>query len=268
MFTYREERRLFAILSLIIVAALVALIQVGAARNGTVSPLSAVVDSVGAIFESTIGSAAVGVRGAMMSAARTPHLIRENAQLRAQNERLNRQNVRLHEALAAATQQQKLSPVLTQNAHAISARVIGFPPENEVQSVTINRGMRDGVRRDDGVINGDGVVGRVAEVTPFISKIVLITDYTSSVPAMIEGGRWWGVAKGNLTSVRMEYIAQDAPIHIGDRVITGEARSFHSGELIGTIEGIERTPTGLYQTAIVRPAADLGSLDRIAIIPK
>jgi rod shape-determining protein MreC len=268
MFTYREERRLFAILSLIIVAALVALIQVGAARNGTVSPLSAAVDSIGALFEATIGSAAIGARGAMTSAARTPHLFRENVQLRAQNERLNRENGQLHEQLAAATQQQKLAPVLQADPRAIAGRVIGFPPENEVQSVTINRGTRDGVRRDDGVINGDGVVGRIAEATPFVSKVVLITDYTSSVPAMIEGGRWWGIAKGNVTSVRMEYIAQDAPVRIGDRVITGEARSFHSGELIGTVEQIERSPTGLYQTAIVRPAADLNSLDRVAVIPK
>jgi len=268
MFTYREERRLFAILSLIILAALVALIQVGAARNGTISPLSAVADSVGAIFEATIGSATIATRGAMLSAARTPHLLRENAQLRAQNQHLSRENVQLHEALSTATQEHKLVPVLTQDSRAIPARIIGFPPENEVQSVTINRGAHDGVRRDDGVIDGDGVVGRIAEVTPFLSKIVLITDYTSSVPAMIEGGRWWGVAKGNVTSVRMEYIAQDAPIHVGDHVITGEARSFHSGELIGTIERIERSPTGLYQTAIVRPAADLNSLDRVAVIPK
>ncbi len=268
MFTYREERRLFAILSLIIVAALVALIQVGAARNGTVSPLSAVVDSVGALFEATIGSAAIAARGGMETLARTPHLLRENTQLRAQNAHLNRENAQLHEALAAAVQQQKMAPLLSAEPHAISARVIGFPPENEVQSVTINRGARDGVHRDDGVVNGDGVVGRVAEATPFVSKIVLISDYTSSVPAMIEGGRWWGIAKGNISSVRMEYIAQDAPIQVGDRVVTGEARSFHSGQLIGTIERIERSPTGLYQTAIVRPAADLNSLDRLAVIPK
>ncbi|MBV9277653.1 MAG: rod shape-determining protein MreC [Candidatus Eremiobacteraeota bacterium] len=268
MFTYREERRLFAILSLIIVAALVALIQVVTARNGTMSPLSAVVDSVGAIFEATIGAATIATRGAMQSVGRTPHLMRENGQLRTQNQRLERENVQLREALAAAAQQQKLAPVLSADSRAVPARIIGFPPENEVQSVTINRGARDGIRRDDGVINGDGVVGRIAEVTPFVSKIVLITDYTSSVPAMIEGGRWWGVAKGNVTSVRMEYLAQDAPIHVGDHVITGEARSFHSGELIGTIERIERTPTGLYQTAIVRPAADLNSLDRVAVIPK
>ena len=68
--------------------------------------------------------------------------------------------------------------------------------------------------------------------------------------------------------MRLEYISQDAPVHVGDRVVTGEARSFHSGALIGTIKKVERSDTGLYQTAVVEPAADLGALDRIVVIPK
>ena len=99
-------------------------------------------------------------------------------------------------------------------------------------------------------------------------KVILITDYTSSIPAMVQRGHWWGIAKGNLTSVRLEYISQDVPLRIGDRVVTGEAHSFHSGALIGTIKKIERSDTGLYQTAIVVPAADLTSLDRVVVIPK
>jgi len=268
LFTYRDERRLFAILSVIIVAALVALVQVSAARSGTTSPLSAVVDSVAGIFEMAVGWTTIAARSGLSKLAQTPHLVRENAQLRSQNIRLEQQNARLHEALAASSAERGLAPTLTQNLHALEARVIGFPPEGESQSVTINRGSRDGIHRDDGVVNADGVVGRIAEATPFVSKVILITDYTSSVPAMVQGGRWWGIAKGNLTSVRMEYISQDAPIRVGDRVITGEARSFHSGALIGTIERVERSDTGLYQTATVRPAADLSSLDRIVVIPK
>lgn len=268
MFTYRDERRLFAILSVIIVAALVALIQVSAARTGTTSPFSAAVDSVAGAFELALGWTTIAARGGMSKVAQTPHLWRENAQLHAQNARLTQANARLIEALATAVAARALAPTLAQNTRALEARVIGFPPEGESQSVTINSGARNGIHRDDGVVNADGVVGRIAEVTPFVSKVVLISDFTSSIPAMIAGGRWWGIAKGNLTSVRMEYISQDARVRVGDHVITGEARSFHSGALIGTIERIERSDTGLYQTATVRPATDLNSLDRVVVIPK
>ncbi|GAC1505099.1 MAG: rod shape-determining protein MreC [Vulcanimicrobiaceae bacterium] len=268
MFTYRDERRLFAVISVIIVAALVALIQVSAARSGAASPLSAVVTSVADLFETVIGASAVATRGGVITLAQTPHLLSQNGRLQAENEALSQENAHLKELLAATNADRRLAPTLSEYARSVEGRVIGFPPENESQSVTISKGARDGIGRDDGVVNAQGVVGRVVEADPFVSKVVLITDYTSSIPAMVQRGRWWGIAKGNLTSVRLEYISQDVPLRIGDRVVTGEARSFHSGALIGVIKKIERSDTGLYQTAVVVPAADLSSLDRVVVIPK
>lgn len=268
MFTYRDERRLFAVISVIIVAALIALVQVSAARAGAMSPLSAVITSIADLFQTIAGTTTIAVRGGLLSLSQTPHLLRENGNLRSENQRLAQENAHLEELLAATTADRRLASTLSEYARSVEGRVIGFPPENESQSITINKGTRDGIGRDDGVVNASGVVGRVVEANPFVSKVVLITDYTSSVPAMVQRGRWWGIAKGNLTSVRLEYISQDVPLRIGDRVVTGEARSFHSGALIGTIRKIERSDTGLYQTAVVTPAADLSSLDRLVVIPK
>ncbi|MDQ6930000.1 MAG: rod shape-determining protein MreC [Candidatus Eremiobacteraeota bacterium] len=268
MFTYRDERRLFAVISVIIVAALVALVQVSAARAGSASPLSATITSIADLFETAIGTSAIAMHGGLVNLGRAPHLLVDNGRLRRENAELAAQNAHLKELLAGNAADQRLASTLADYPRAVEGRVIGFPPENESQSVTINKGTRSGISRDDGVVNAQGVVGRVVEADPFVSKIVLITDYTSSVPAMVQRGRWWGIAKGNLTSVRLEYISQDVPLRVGDRVVTGEARSFHSGALIGTIKKIERSDTGLYQTAIVKPAADLTSLDRIVALPK
>ena len=268
MFTYRDERRLFAVISVIIVAALIALIQVSAARAGAISPLTTVVGTLATVIESVAGTGTIATREGLTALIAAPGLASQNGALRAQNEQLLSENQRLKEALAAQNAQAGLAPFLAQYPRSVEGRVIGFPPENESQSVTINKGSHDGIGRDDGVVNGRGVVGRVLEAGPFSSKIVLVTDYTSSIPAMVARGRWWGIAKGNLTSVRMEYISQDAGVRVGDQIVTGEARSFHSGALIGTVTKVERSDTGLYQTAIVRPAADLSSLDRIVVIPK
>lgn len=268
MFTYRDERRLFAVISVIIVAALVALVQVTSGRAGATSPLSTAVDTIADVFQTVAGTASVAARNGVTTVILTPRLFNENGSLRAENARLAQENAHLQELLAANGADRRLAGALSEYARSVEGRVIGFPPENELQAVTINKGSRDGVARDDGVINAQGVVGRVVEATPFVSKVALITDYTSSVPAMVQRGRWWGIAKGNLTSVRLEFISQDAPIRVGDRVVTGEAHSFHSGALIGTIKKILRSDTGLYQTAIVAPSADLSSLDRIVVIPK
>ncbi len=114
-----------------------------------------------------------------------PHLERENAQLRSRNRRLTEENARLHELAAAYAAEAAVRPVVDLY-HGIEARVIGFPPENESRAVTIDRGSQAGVRRDDGVLAAHGVVGRVAAVFPFSSTVVLATDYTSRIPAVVQ----------------------------------------------------------------------------------
>ncbi len=253
---------------MIIIAAAVALVQISFARLGASSPLTTVGESATLALQE-MGAVTVGsLRNAARTISAVPGLESGNRRLSARTLALERENARLREELAAYREEIALQPEREAYAHAIEARVVGFPPENAVQSVTIDKGTRSGVARDDGVIAADGVVGRIVEAGPFVSKISLITDFTSSIPAIVQRGRYWGIAKGNQTSVRLEYISQDAHLRVGDMVVTGEARSFHSGDLIGTIVAIERSSANLYQTAVVKPAAQLSSLDRVVVVPK
>jgi cell shape-determining protein MreC len=97
---------------------------------------------------------------------------------------------------------------------------------------------------------------------------VLMTDYTSRIPAVVRRGRWWGIARGNLTSLRLEYVSQDASLKVGDVVVTGEGRSFHAGVPIGIVTQTQRGDATLYQTAVVMPAVNLGALDRVVVVPR
>jgi rod shape-determining protein MreC len=253
---------------LIIVAALVALIQITAARNGTESPLTVIGTTATALIQTAADRISGRMRSGTTELSKLPQYSQENADLRARNDTLAVENAHLNELLATYKQQVALAPEISAYRDRIAARVIGFPPEDENLGVTIDRGARDGVHKDDGVIAPQGVVGRVTEVGPFSSKVTLLTDYTSRIPVVIQRGRWWGIARGNLTSIRLEYVTQDAALRLGDVVVTGEARSFHSGAVIGTIVEILRNDAGLYQTAVVKPAADLGALDRVVVVPR
>ena len=113
-----------------------------------------------------------------------------------------------------------------------------------------------------------GAVGRVEAVGPFSSTVVLMTDYTSQIPAVVREGRWWGIARGNLSSVRFDYVSQDARLRLGEVVVTGEGRSFHAGVPIGTIVRVDRGVSSLYQSASLKPAVDLDALDRVVVVPK
>ncbi len=249
-------------------AATLALVQISAERAGTSSPLTTFATSLVSFAQSASAFVIDGVRGGASNVASLPSLAKENAQLRAQNRTLAADNARLHELAAQYAAEVSVRPAVDVYPSGVEARVVGFPPENDSRTVTIDRGSNAGVHKDDGVIAAGGIVGRVDSVGPFSSDVVLITDYTSRLPAVTRHGRYWGIARGNLSSVRVEYIPQDAAIKIGDMIVTGAGRSFRSGVPIGTIVAIERGDAALYQTAVLRPAVDLGSLDRVVVVPQ
>jgi len=247
------------------VTALVALVQINAQRTGTESPIATVATSAFGLTQTGIGAVVSGGRTLGTDALAIPSLASENARLRDENRRLAQENARLHE-LAAAYASEVATRPLVDLYGGVEARVVGFPPEDESRAVTIDKGSTAGIHRDDGVIAAGGIVGRVASVGPFTSSVVLITDYTSRIPAIVRRGRWWGIARGNVSSVRLEYVPQDASMKVGDVVVTGEGRSFHSGEPIGTVVSIERGDATLYQTAVLKPSVDLGALDRVVVV--
>jgi rod shape-determining protein MreC len=241
-------------------------VQIGAERSGSESPITTAGTSVLSFVQTAAMTAVTGVRGFAGTLLSLPQLERDAAQLRAENARLTQENARLHELAAAYAAESGVRPVV-ELYRGIEARVIGFPPENESRAITIDKGSAAGVHRDDGVLASGGAIGRVETVGPFSSTVVLVTDYTSRIPAVVRRGRWWGIARGNLTSVRVEYVPEDAPMRVGDVVVTGEGRSFHAGVPIGSVTAIERGDATLYQTAIVKPAVDLGALDRVVVVP-
>ena len=234
-----------------------ALLQIGADASGSAVPIRRS-ERRSCRSRKSRSAIAGGVRGFGTSIARASrasqrrprHCARENA-------RLTQENARLHELAAAYAAESDVRPVVDLY-HGIEARVIGFPPENESRAVTIDKGSTAGVRRDDGVVAADGASAASHRVGPFSSTVVLITDYTSRIPAVVRRGRWWGIARGNLGSVASNTPAGCAAARWRRRRHR-RGRSFHSGVPIGTVTAIERGDATLYQTAVLKPAVDLGA---------
>ena len=269
IFTYRDERKLFALIGAIIIAALIALVQLEFARQGRTSPLSGGVTSLYAYLEFAVGTVVSGTRSAADYIFHVPTLETENALLRDQNGKLRAQNAELNELLSRVPPELALEQARIVYPKGIVALVVGYDPENKQQIVTIDKGRSAGISRDDGVVNAEGVVGRVVETSPLTSKVLLITDYSSNLPAIVQRGRWWGIATGTLTRINLHYVSQDAPLRVGDAVVTGEGRSFHAGLLIGHVASLTQMPAGaLDQQAIVQPAVAFGRLDHVLVLPK
>ena len=269
IFTYRDERKLFAVIGAVIVAALLALVQVEFAREGRTSPLSAGFASATVYLELIAADATDGVRNGVRSFLGFPSLYQQNVRLRRENERLRRSNQALAEQLSQAPDLFAARDLQAREPAGIPATVVGYDPENALRIVQIDKGSLAHVARDDGVIAEEGAVGRVIEVTPLSSKILLITDVTSKLPAVVQRGRWWALANGTSTRVKLQYVSQDAHLRVGDPVVTGEGRSFHAGILIGRVASVDPQSAGaLDQTAVVEPAVPFGRLHHVLVIPK
>jgi rod shape-determining protein MreC len=249
----------------VIVAAIVALLQLESAKSGKPGIIAVAVTSCAVFLQEAVAAVGDSARGLSTTLGDAPNLYHINANLRAQNASLVAENARLREALAEAPD---VRAILDAAAHrpGIVANTVGFDPESTTRSVVIDRGSDAGVERDMGVIDADGVVGRVVTVDPQTATVLLVTDGASKVPAVVQHGRFWGIATGTGTRIRMQYISQDAKLKIGDPVVTGEGRSFHAGLLIGKIARVDHPDGALYQTAIVEPAVAFGRLAHVIVL--
>jgi rod shape-determining protein MreC len=267
--TYRDERRLFAVIGVVVIAALVALVQIEFARGGRASPITATVTTIATYAQLAVATLTGGLRGAFSTATNLPQLAHANAVLREQNARLRARNRDLDEALARVPAERDVALAALKHPTGVAATVIGYDPEAAQDMISIDRGARDHITRDDGVITADGAVGRVVEVGPISSKVLLIIDAASKLPAVVQHGRWWAIAVGTQTRLKLQYVSQDAKLHVGDLVVTGEGRSFHAGTPVGHISRIAPANAGaLDQSAIVEPAVAFGSLSRVLVLAK
>jgi rod shape-determining protein MreC len=269
IFTYRDERKLLAVIGVVIVAAVIALFQLEFARAGRTSPLTAAVTSIAAYAQLATVSIANAVRGGWSAAVSTPQLAALNERLERENAALRAENGALAEALSRVPAERDLALAQARYPAGIAATIIGYDPEAAQRVVTIDKGSRDRVVVDEGVVTARGVVGRVIEVSPISAKVLLVSDVASRLPAIVQRGRWWAIAVGTQSRLKLQYVSQDAKLRIGDVVVTGEGRSFHAGYPIGTISYVYPEPAGaLDQTAVVAPAVEFGSLSRVLVLPK
>src|SRR3989442_1297444 len=134
--------------------------------------------------------------------------------------------------------------------------------------VQVDRGSRDGVRRNAPVVTADGVVGRVIEVTLTTSRVLLIVDSRSAVGALVQRSRDLAVVEGRSERVlHLKYLSRTAQVEPGDLVVTsGQGGVFPKGLVVGRITRVVQEEGEYLQEAQVEPAAALDRLEEVLIL--
>jgi rod shape-determining protein MreC len=175
---------------------------------------------------------------------------------------LEEQVGRLEEALLFSDRQKQANRYIWHFAEVVSAS-----PDPFDQTININLGEKDGIRENMAVATVDGLIGIVRNVAPFSSSVQLITaidyrvDSTKAIAATTkENEESYGMierytAEGYL---EMNKIESTDSIKKGDTVLTsGYGEVFPKGLIIGTVESIGVSDTGITQKALIIPAAKL-----------
>ena len=192
----------------------------------------------------------------------------ENRQLKEQIEQMRLEQVRLSEDAAQARRLQNLLAFKEQFiAKTVAAQVIGSSGSDLSRIVYIDKGEDSGIKRDMAVMTADGIVGKVLLVYPSESQVLLISDQSSGVGAILEKSRLQGVLRGAPNGeVTLERVMSDEQVQPGETVLTsGGDQIFPKGLAIGSVTKVA-PGKDLFLNIKIKPAADLSKLEEVLVL--
>lgn len=187
------------------------------------------------------------------------------------NQRVREQRQQLLQLREVAQENSRLRKLLNFHEDAdvpqLPARVIAVDASSWFRTVTIDKGISDGLREGLAVVVAEGIVGRTIKCSSHSSRVLLANDAASEVSALIQHNRTRGVARGKGNTLTLNYALRNKDVHIGDEVITaGTGGIFPKGLPIGTITKIIKHDYGLFQTLEITPSVDFSRLEDVLVI--
>jgi rod shape-determining protein MreC len=160
----------------------------------------------------------------------------------------------------------------------VRSRVIAKDPNLWFDQVTIDKGTGSGVQRNQAVVNGQGLVGRVTEVSGTSAIVTLITNHTTEIGGTVsESGvdGLVGVEQGHPTELVLRELSSKDEIAPNQIVVTsgttskvGRYPSPYPRDIpIGRVTRVEDAGSD-DQQAHVAPFADLRRLDLVEVLTK
>lgn len=190
-------------------------------------------------------------------------------------ERLRREVAELKRALLAVEEvhfeNQRLHTLLefkrTTPLELLPVRVVGRSASAWFRTVVLDKGTDDQIAVDSPVLTPAGVVGRVYQVTPEASRVLLITDANSAIDGLVQRTRSQVLVEGQLKpACRALYIGRGEEVAGGDQVVTsGLGGVFPKGLLLGRLAEVEALPGAMFQRAELVPSADFSRLEEVFV---
>ena len=195
---------------------------------------------------------------------------KENIKLREELARLSQDLVLYRESYLANQRLRRLLEFKESSELPLTAaEVVSYDSTGLYKTITIDKGLSDGLSSGMAVIGAEGVVGRIVKTGNHYSQVLLLTDRGSGVDALVQNSRARGILKGTgAGTCRLEYVIRNVPVAAGEVVITsGLAGLFPKGLILGRVSQVNLRDEGegLFQTITVEPTIDFDRLEEVLV---
>lgn len=202
-------------------------------------------------------------------------VLEENEELKAQVEKLTKENIELSQDKYELTKLRELYELDEQYEEytKVGARIVARDTGNWYSDFVIDKGSNDGIKVDCNVVAGNGLVGRVISVGPNFSKVKAIISDNANTSSMILATGDNLMVTGDLKLMNSNVISfsqlydSDDRVQMGDKIVTSNiSDKFLPGLLVGYVEIISRDSNNLTKSGTLIPAVDFKHLEEVLII--
>ena len=238
------------------------------------TPVRSAVSSVIAPMQKGINAIGVKISERMDYATTLKKTVRKNKKLQSQIDKLSAENKLLQQDKYELENFRKLFDLDQQYAGypKVAARVISSDPDNWYNTFIIDKGSKNGLKKNMNVMANGGLVGIITEVNKSYSKVRSIIDDNSNISGTVLGSSENCIVSGNLKLINngvieVSGINGDAKIEDGAEVVTSQiSDKYLPGILIGYLKDLKKDSSNITQTGYLSPVVDFSSLDMVLVI--
>ncbi|TGD72092.1 rod shape-determining protein MreC [Mangrovimicrobium sediminis] len=204
------------------------------------------------------------------------HMV-SRATLLEDNARLNQENLvlqgRSQQMASLQAENVRLRALLNSSAmlrdDVLVAELVGVSPDPERHQLVLNKGSRDGVFLGQPLLDADGLLGQIVEVAPGMSRALLVTDATHSIPVQVNrnGVRAIAEGTGSLSSLAIYHVSATTDIREGDLLVTsGLGGRFPAGYPVAVVDSVHRDPGQTFARVTATPTAALDRSRHVLLV--
>ena len=266
-----KSKHLLVIMTFFCVSAIIATLASGI----TAAPFQEAAGMIIVPFEKSISSIGLWLTEVNKNFKDKQDLINANEELQNTIDTLTEQNNILSQNQAELTRLEELYNLDEEYADypKVAARIISKDPGNWYDTFMINKGSKDGIRVDNNVIAGKGLVGIVTEVGSNWATVRSIIDDSSNVSAMTVGPSDTCMVEGDLELIDegklrfTQLYDKDDKVTVGERVVTSNiSEKYVEGLFIGYVSDIELSTNNLTKTGTLVTPVDFQHLKDVFVI--